>query len=136
MILFTLTDLTRDSSEMIAGRSVLLVEDDYLVGLSIKSMLERIGCRVHGPVASVAQAKELIEQTQLNVDVGVLDINIAGGTSVPIAEMLQALHRPFVFVSGYQSPSHLLPPMLRQACRLTKPIDEQSLARALSDVMA
>lgn len=112
---------------------VLLVEDDFLVGMNLKQMLERIGCHVIGPVASVAQAVEELDREQ--VDAAVLDINIADGTSVPLAERLQSASRPFFFVTGYHSPRHLLPEVLQDVRRLTKPIDEQTLSTALREAM-
>lgn len=115
------------------SRRVLLVEDDFLVGLSIKAMLERLGFEVVGPVASLSNAVETINNE--SVDAAVLDINIVGGTSVPIAERLRALARPFFFVTGYQSPTHLLPQELQGVRLLNKPVDERSIAAALKDVM-
>ena len=114
-------------------RRILLVEDDFLVGLSIKTILERIGCEVLGPIPSVTKALDALQQEE--IDAAVLDINIIGGTSVPVAERLQEQHRPFVFVTGYQSPNHLLPQMLREVTRLNKPVDERSLSAALHAAM-
>jgi two-component SAPR family response regulator len=113
---------------------VLLVEDDFLVGLNIKEMLERLGCEVLGPVASVEQAVQVVENER--VDAAVLDINIVGGTSVPIAERLRIQERPFFFVTGYHSPCHLLPDVLQDVCRLVKPVDERALEAALRDAMS
>jgi len=112
---------------------VLLVEDDFLVGMNLKQMLERLGCEVLGPVATVEEARNLIEHEQ--VDAAVLDINIIGGTSVPLAERLRDQERPFFFVTGYHSPRHLLPDILQDVRRLVKPVDEQSLSTALRDAI-
>jgi two-component system, response regulator PdtaR len=112
---------------------VLLVEDDFLVGLNIKQMLERIGCDVLGPVATADQAIHVIEREE--VDAAVLDINIIGGTSVRLAERLRDEQRPFFFVTGYHSPRHLLPEMLQDVRRLVKPVDERALSSALQEAM-
>jgi two-component SAPR family response regulator len=133
MFMMKLSDACGGSRAPLNQRRVLLVEDDYLVGLSIKSMLEDIGYMVIGPIASLAKAMEAVE-TEL-VDAAVLDINISGGTSVPVAQLLMEQNLPFVFVTGYQSPDHLLPDRLRVMTQLNKPIDEQSLSRALCSAL-
>ncbi len=133
MLLMTLAGVVGDSLESGHQRRVLLVEDDFLVGLSIKTILESIGCIVLGPIPTVAKALAALETE--HVDAAVLDINIVGGTSVPIAQLLQERHQPFVFVTGYQSPQHLLPELLRNVKRLSKPVNERTLATALRDAM-
>lgn len=133
MLLMMLAGVMGDSLESVHQRRILLVEDDFLVGLSIKSILESIGCVVLGPIPTVAKAMAAIESE--HVDAAVLDINIIGGTSVPIAQMLHERDRPFVFVTGYQSPQHLLPELLRNVKRLNKPVNERTLATALREAM-
>lgn len=118
-----------------ANARVLLVEDDFLIGLSLKAMLEQIGCEVIGPIASLTKAMEIVENDQ-TLDAAVLDINIIGGTSVPLAERLSAERRPFFFVTGYQSPGDLLPDRFQSIRRLNKPVDENSLSRALNEAMS
>ncbi|MGP1346414.1 MAG: response regulator [Phycisphaerales bacterium] len=114
-------------------KRVLLVEDEFLVALSIKTMLENMGFEVIGPAASIEDAMRMLDDAA--VDAAVLDINIIGGTSVPIARLLQVQSRPFVFVTGYQSPSHLLPNGLKSITRLTKPVEERALSAALRSAM-
>jgi len=116
------------------GRRILLVEDDYLVALNIKFMLERNNCQVIGPIPSIEKALQAIENE--DVDAAILDINISGGTSAPIAEVLRLRNRPFVFVTGYQSPSHLLPEILRGVERLRKPVDERVLQQVLRTMLS
>ena len=114
-------------------KRILLVEDEFLVALSIKSMLENIGYEVIGPAASIEDAMRMLDHG--SIDAAVLDINIVGGTSVPIARLLQVQSRPFVFVTGYQSPSHLIPNALKSITRLTKPVEERALSAALRGAM-
>lgn len=125
MMCFAENDITIS----LEGRRVLLVEDDFLVGLSLKLMLERMGCEVVGPYATAEEAILRIDTE--GVDLAVLDINIVGGTSTPVATRLVETKRPFVFVTGYQSPRSLLPDWLHERRRLEKPVDEGSLRRCL-----
>jgi CheY-like chemotaxis protein len=122
-----------ESLQNLSGRRVLLVEDNYLVGASMRRMLEHLGCEVVGPVAAVAEA-ELLAQSEA-LDCGILDINILGGTSTPVAQRLTSRGCRFVFISGYGSPQNL-PADLRAVPRLAKPVDESNLADTLQQLCA
>lgn len=122
-----------DHAETLVGLKVLLVEDNYLNAVALQTSIEEFGCRVVGPFSSIEEGLESIEHEP--VDLAVLDVNILGGSSVPIAEALQRLGRPFVFVTGYGSPRNL-PSSLRGIPRLHKPVDERALLGALQDAAA
>lgn len=117
--------------QRLSGKKVLLVEDNYLAGAAMRMLLSGMGCHVVGPIADAAEANRLAQDSE--VDIGILDINIIGGTSAPVAESLGRRNRPFFFVTGYASPKHL-PETLQRVRRLNKPVDEQELAEALLDV--
>ena len=112
----------------LAGLRVLVVEDSFLAAASISRMLADLGCSVVGPVASVDKAVPLIEAGRC--DAGVLDINLAGQTSEPIADRLAELKLPYLFVTGYASPM-LLSAKQRAHTRIHKPIAERELRDAL-----
>jgi len=82
-----------------SGRSVLVVEDEVLVAWLLEDMLAEIGCAVIGPAGSVKQALAMIDAEA--IDVAVLDVNLNGEMSYPIADALAARGVPFVFVTGY-----------------------------------
>lgn len=82
-----------------AGRRVLVVEDEMLVAWPLEDILVELGCMVIGPAASVNQALAMIEANA--IDVAVLDVNLNGEMSYPIADALAARGVPFVFVTGY-----------------------------------
>jgi DNA-binding NtrC family response regulator len=110
------------------GRNILLVEDNFLVGMSLRKTLEELGCHVVGPIASVREAEKIA--SEMDVDACVLDINIIGGTSVGVAETMGAKGTPVIFVTGYGSP-RALPETLEGVPRLNKPVDEKGLEEAL-----
>lgn len=116
------------SPEHLVGKRILLVEDNFLVGTTICRMLESLGCLVLGPIAALEEANRMA--LEADVDAGVLDINIIGGTSASIADALRGRGRPFIFVTGYGS-AEPLPEGLRDCKRLNKPIDERMLREAL-----
>lgn len=82
-----------------AGRRVLVVEDEMLVAWPLEDILVELGCMVIGPAASVNQALAMIEANA--IDVAVLDVNLNGEMSYPVADALAARGVPFVFVTGY-----------------------------------
>jgi CheY-like chemotaxis protein len=88
-----------------SGRKVLLVEDEMIVAWLLEDMLADLGCAVVGPAASVNQALAMIDTEA--IDVAVLDVNLNGQMSYPIADALAARGVPFVFSTGYDKDSLL-----------------------------
>lgn len=110
------------------GLRILLVEDNFLVATSIKRMLTDWGCEVVGPAPSVAEGLRLAAGGDLHG--GILDINIQGGSSAPIAAGLEQRSCPYFFITGYASP-HLLPEGLMRRRRLNKPFSREALWTAI-----
>lgn len=113
----------------LSGLRILLVEDNFLVAHMLKCILGEMGCEVVGPAPTLEQGLELAQDETLAG--AILDINIIGGTSVPIAETLQRRRTPFFFITGYASPQ-MLPQKLTHVRKVNKPIDEHSLESAMS----
>ena len=82
-----------------SDRRVLMVEDEMIVAWLLEDMLRDLGCSVIGPAGNVKQALAMIEVEA--IDVAVLDVNLNGEMSYPIADALAARGVPFVFVTGY-----------------------------------
>lgn len=113
--------MTRDA---VAGRRVLVVEDETLIALEIESSLLALGCNVVGPTGSLVAAMKLADDPTL--DAAILDVNIRGGQKVyPVAELLAARGIPFILASGYGD--WVLPDTLRDQPRLTKPYTSAEL---------
>jgi DNA-binding NarL/FixJ family response regulator len=70
-----------------------------LVSLEIEDILDRQGCIVVGPYSRVSEAL-LGAQTE-TIDIAILDMNVAGMKSRPVADVLHARGIPFFFLSGY-----------------------------------
>jgi CheY-like chemotaxis protein len=81
------------------GTRVLIVEDEAIIAMTAEDMVEEMGCVVAGVAASLDEALALAETDDF--DVVLLDINLNGATSTPVAELLAAKGRPFVFTTGY-----------------------------------
>lgn len=78
------------------GSRILIVEDEYLIARNLSRTFEKVGARVLGPVASIAQAIPHLGKA----DAAVLDINLDGTPVFPLADILHQNHTPFVFFSG------------------------------------
>lgn len=100
---------------------------------SMRFALEDLGCDVVGPVPTSERALQLIAREA--VDAAVLDIDLMGKSSAPIAEELARRGLPFVFLTGYESAA-LLPEAFHSWTRLAKPVDPAELARVLGDELA
>jgi two-component SAPR family response regulator len=116
----------------LAGRTVLLLEDDYLVGLGLRTLLDQLGANVVGPIPSIEAACRSISDQHL--DGAVLDINIRGFSSEPVAVALRDRDIPFCFVTGFLSPM-LLSQEMKLRPRLNKPVAAEQLETTLHGLM-
>jgi CheY-like chemotaxis protein len=114
-----------------SGRRVLLVEDEMLVAWLLEQMLTDLGCAVVGPAASVNQALAMIDAEA--IDAAVLDVNLNGKMSYPIADALAARGVPIVFSTGY-SKDRLLDGY-RTFPVLQKPFHRSELGDTLAKVL-
>jgi CheY-like chemotaxis protein len=112
-------------------KRVLVVEDEMLVAMLIEDMLIDLGYEVIGPAARLAEGLKLANGEQ--VDAAVLDINLAGELSFPIADVLEARGIPFIFASGYGARG--LNEVHRSRTALSKPFQVQDLAQALANLV-
>ena len=108
------------------GLRVLVVEDEAVVSMLIEDYLETLGCRVI-PSARLEDAME--KARTLALDAAVLDINLAGQVSYPVAQILRAAGVHVVFATGYGRAG--LPPELKDVAVLPKPFRIDQLADAL-----
>ncbi len=113
--------------EALSGVRAVLIEDEAQVAFLIEAMLADLGCEPVGVAARVSEALALIAATSF--DVALLDLNLAGELSYPVADQLAAQGKPFVFVTGY-GPSGL-PPQHRAVPVVTKPFRGKDIAEAL-----
>jgi DNA-binding response OmpR family regulator len=112
----------------LVGRRILLVEDDYLVGETVREQIERFGCRVDGPIASVREARVLAESESF--DLVLLDIRLIDGTSTALAEELTEKGGRVLFMTGYGD-GGAVPESLANVGRLVKPFERETLKSAL-----
>ena len=99
-----------------AGRDILLLEDEAIIAMDMEMTLEANGYSVLGPFGSLKQARAAI--TEARPAVAVLDVNLGKGeTSFAFAEELAEKGIPVVFLSGYSTEVLPMPEGLQAACR-------------------
>ncbi|HET6376900.1 MAG TPA: response regulator [Methylocella sp.] len=126
-----MTDKTRKHTGL-EGCGVLIVEDEAMVAIVLEDLLLELGCRVVGTVARVETA--LASVAARNFDVAILDVNLKGESSYPIADALERENMPFLFVTGYGSGA--VPGKYRKCAILQKPFKKSELAEMLLAVLS
>ncbi len=121
--------MTENGSGM---RRVLIVEDDVMIRMLIEDMLGDLGFAVAAEASKVHEALAAVDSTAF--DVAILDVNLSGETTGPVAEALAARGTPFVFATGYGE--HGLPDQFRDRPLLKKPFQIESLKRMLEAALA
>jgi len=122
--------LPHRSSGEIAGRRILLVEDEGVQATATAEILTELGCTVIGPLSGLAEAVRMAAMAPL--DGALLDVNVRGRSVFPVAEILDERGTPFLFTTGYGDPGwgNRRVPVLR------KPFRRQDLAQALHQMLA
>ena len=124
-----MSDEVDASSAPLAGRTVLVVEDEYLLAENLCEGLAAAGARVLGPIGTVAEALAFLEHQDDPPDRVVLDVNLHGERSYPIADALIRRAIRLVFVTGYGKEA--LDGRYRDFPHCEKPIDERALISLL-----
>lgn len=112
----------------LAGKRVLVVEDEMLVARLVEDILEELGCVVVGPFARVPAALEAAKAETF--DLALLDVNVANEEVFPVAYELEQRGLPFLFLTGYGSSA--LPKDRPQWEACAKPFKVDELAAKIS----
>jgi DNA-binding response OmpR family regulator len=123
------TGLSRVESRFMP-KTVLIVEDEFLIALALQELLEHDGWRVMGPVATSRGALRLLEDELPSV--ALLDVNLGKELVTPVAEALKAKDVPFAVASAYDKPEKVGGEVLSGAPNVGKPTDERQLLATLS----
>jgi CheY-like chemotaxis protein len=111
----------------LSGRRVLVVEDEPRIAMLIRDTLEDLGCQV---VAIASRLQEACAKAAtLEFDVALLDVDLKGEPSYPLANELVARGVPFVLATGYGAPA--IPADLKDVPVLQKPFLRAELERML-----
>jgi CheY-like chemotaxis protein len=111
----------------LAGKHVLLVDDEPLVRFLVEDMLLRLGCVHVRQAADIAGTIAVLEET--TPDLVVLDVFLDGVPAYPVAERLAAIGVPFFFMTGFGRKS--LTDRWADRIVLAKPFSVEALADAV-----
>lgn len=110
---------------------VLVVEDENLIAMLLEDMLAELEYSIVGPVAVLREALEMARREA--IDAAILDVNLNGEQTYPIAEVLAARDIPFVFSTGYGRES--LPEQYQNRPILKKPFRQHDLQKLLTELI-
>jgi CheY-like chemotaxis protein len=116
------------SQSALAGRRVLIAEDEYYLADDVRRLLVEHGAEILGPLPTVRESVRAVAEVA-GIDCAVLDINLRGEDVFAVAQMLRQRGIPFVLATGYGE-AHI-PDEYRSAPRLEKPFEPAALLNAV-----
>ncbi len=119
-----------EDAAALRGRRILVIEDDYLVAQVLADLLEEAGAKVVGPIGWVDEAIAFIADNGATLDGAVLDVNLHGRKSYPIADALEGRGITFIFTTGYGADA--VDSAYLRFPRCQKPFDQHALVTALA----
>jgi DNA-binding response OmpR family regulator len=113
------------------GRRILVVEDDSIIAMDLRHILETAGAAVIGPAYKLDTAHRLIDCEAF--DAAVLDVRLGRENTLPLADLLLARGIPFLFQT---SDPGLVAGLYPGVTVLRKPFCSEQLVAALAAVLA
>lgn len=110
---------------------IFVVEDEGIVSMLIEDMLIELGHEVSGIASRLDEAVQFAESGRF--DFAIIDVNLDGRPSYPVAEALAARRIPFAFATGYSSQG--IDAKFAKVPRLAKPFMTGDLVELLSHVV-
>jgi CheY-like chemotaxis protein len=118
----------QNHDKALCGQRVLVVEDEYLLADEFVRQIERNSADVLGPVKNCAAALEML-LSGADPDIAILDLDLGGERSYPVADALLNRHIPFVFATGLEAEA--IQDRYRHIDCIRKPYAEDTLVAAL-----
>lgn len=119
-------------TDLLTGKTILLVEDEMLIMMLAEDYLRQLGCTSILIAGTPRQALEAIAVH--HIDAAMLDMNLHGETSDIVADALSLKGVPFLFVTGYVSP--VLTDRHADRPLLNKPYDAGQLKALIKDLLS
>lgn len=112
----------------LSNLTVLIVEDEPLIAMSLEDALIDRGVACLGPAGSVSAALEMIEAG--GFDIALLDVNLRGERVDAVADRLAGAGIPFIFTTGHGAEG--LPDAHRTRPVIGKPFRDIDITDALA----
>jgi len=107
---------------------VLVVEDEAVIAMLIEDMLMDLGHEVRAVASSMREA--LAQARDGSFDLALVDANLDGQLSYPVADILHGRGIPFIYATGYGGRG--LDSRFAQAPILVKPFTCADLERVIA----
>lgn len=117
------------SDRKLAGCRILVVEDEYMMAEDLREELEEAGAIVLGPTPDIDDALSLLA-SERRIDGAVLDVNLGGKLSYPLADELLRRGVPLLLTTGYDL--HTVPEKYHHLPRCDKPVRAAAVSEAIS----
>jgi len=116
-----------------ANCKILVLEDDYVIGLELAAAPARDGFKISGPHLTAASALTALRD-DADIAAAILDLNLNGKITFDLAAELMARAIPFVFYTGYESA--IVPDEFHHIRRVRKPAPWADIRAALEQMAA
>jgi DNA-binding response OmpR family regulator len=116
---------------MAEGKTILVVEDEAMIGMMLEDYLDTLGYRLHAIAGSVDEACDHARKG--GFDAALVDCNLHGEKSWPVADILAESGIPFIFATGGIADD--LPSDHASRPTLAKPYTIGAVERALNKVL-
>jgi two-component SAPR family response regulator len=110
---------------------IFIVEDEALIAMLIEDMLEELEHEVIGSAQRLDEAMTMARS--IECDLAILDINLNGKMSSPVAGILRERSIPFFFASGYGRSG--LDENFAESAVLAKPFGLNQMDQAIRKVL-
>jgi DNA-binding response OmpR family regulator len=115
------------------ARRILVVEDEVMIAMLMEDMLADLGHVVVGPATRLEEGLELASNADF--DMAVLDVNLNGRHSRPIADILNRRGLPFLLATGYGTAEPDAIEGLSTDHILKKPFTPEDLSIAIARIL-
>jgi DNA-binding NtrC family response regulator len=116
-----------DQALPLAGKTVLLVEDEYYIADDLRRTLNDAGAAIVGPFATVSKAHQALDEGKF--DCAVIDLNLHGESGLPLADRLMQQGKSFAIATGYGEGG--VPDEYSKVPRIEKPFDPRALLQIM-----
>jgi chemotaxis family two-component system sensor kinase Cph1 len=117
----------------VVGKRVLVVEDQALIAMEVQDELESAGIDVAGPYGRLDKAIAAADHEAL--DAALVDVDLDGERSWPVADALARRGVPFAFTTGFQA-QIVFPQRFLSSPVLSKPYPDGALLRLVGELLA
>lgn len=114
----------------LAGKRILIVEDEALIAAMVEDMLIDLGAVPVGPARTIQRGLGLVASEAL--DAAILDVNVRDERIDPVADALRERGIPMLFASGYGARGLVDRP---GAVVIDKPFSRETLENALTGLL-